>query len=129
MDKKVQYTAVMLDDKSMEVLKKEFGNLIPDGWEWIAHHMTIQLGELPEPLRTEMLGEQVNLQVVSLGMDDKVMAIAVDGYWSKNKIPHVTLAVNRANGGKPVMSNYISPELWKPYKINTLLSGVVDEYK
>lgn len=103
--------------------------MVPDGWEWIAHHMTIQLGELPETLRHEMLGEQVNLQVVSLGMDDKVMAIGVDGYWSKNKTPHVTLAVNRANGGKPVMSNHISTELWKPYKINALLSGVVEEYK
>lgn len=129
MEKKVQYTGVMLDEKSREALKTEFGHMVPEGWEWIANHMTIQLGELPETLRDEIVGEVVNLRVVSLGIDDKVMAIGVDGYWSKNKIPHITLAVNRAGGGKPFMSNQILPELWKPYKINSLLSGVVGEHK
>lgn len=129
MEKRVIYTAVMLDAKSKERLKKEFGHIVPDGWEWIGHHMTIQLGELPEVLKHEMIGERVNLNVISLGKDDKVIAVGVDGYWSKNKRPHITLAVNRSAGGKPVMSNYIATELWEPYKMDTLLSGVVEEYK
>jgi hypothetical protein len=126
MDKRVIYTAVMLDEKTREVLKQEFGHLVPDGWEWIAHHMTITLGELPEISKKMMLGEQVNLAVESLGFNDKVIAIGVDGYYSKNKKPHITLAVNRANGGKPVMSNQI--EDWKPHTINKLLTGTVEEY-
>ena len=126
MDKRVIYTAVMLDEKTREILKQEFAHLVPDGWDWIAHHMTITLGELPENLKTTMLGERVNLVVESLGINDKVIAIGVDGYYSKNAKPHITLAVNRANGGKPVMSNQI--EDWKPHTINKLLTGTVEEY-
>jgi hypothetical protein len=129
METKVLYTAVMLDMKSKEMLKKEFAHIVPDGWEWIGHHMTIQLGELPGVLKHEMLGKRVNLEVISFGKDDKVMAVGVDGYWSKNKRPHITLAVNRSGGGKPVMSNHISTELWEPYKMDILLSGIVEEYK
>lgn len=120
----VSYTGVMLDDKSREYLFRELGHLVPDGWDWIAHHMTITLGKSP----SSMLGDNVNLAVVSLGIDDKVIAIGVEGYYSKNTIPHVTLAVDRVNGGKPVMSNHIPEHKWKPYKMDKLLTGIVEEY-
>jgi hypothetical protein len=126
MEKRVAYTGVMLDENSRDFLQKEFGHLIPEGWEWIAHHMTITLGQLSDDVRSAMLGEKANLVVTSLGMGEKVIAIGVKGYFSKNAKPHITLAVDRANGGKPVMSNQI--ENWKPYTINKILTGTVEEY-
>jgi tRNA nucleotidyltransferase/poly(A) polymerase len=123
MENKVVYTAVMLDEKSKDILKKEFKDIVPDGWEWIGHHMTITLGEIKD--KSE-LGKNVTLKVISFGQNDKVMAIGVSGYESKNKIPHITLAINRTEGGKPVMCNYI--EYWKRYGLNTHLTGVVSEY-
>ena len=51
------------------------------------------------------------------------MAVMVDGYPSKNAIPHITLAVN-PDGGKPVMSNDISK--WQNVK-PFFVTGVVTE--
>ena len=44
-------------------------------------------------------------------MDDKVMAVGVEGYPTNNKKAHITVAVNRTAGGKPMMSNNLSD--WK----------------
>jgi hypothetical protein len=126
MKKEVSYTGVMLDEKSMNFLQKEFAHLIPEGWEWIAHHMTITLGQLSDDVRSTMLGEKANLVIISLGIGEKVIAVGVDGYYSKNAKPHITLAVDRVNGGKPFMSNQI--ENWKPYTVNKILTGTVEEY-
>lgn len=120
---KVSYTGVFLDRDSRTILEQEFKSQVPEGWEWIAHHMTITMGEIADK---SQLGEQVSLEVTSFGKNDKVMAIGVSGYPSKNDKPHVTLAVNRAEGGKPFMSNQIQD--WEPYTINTILTGVVSEY-
>jgi hypothetical protein len=127
MENKVLYTAVILDKYSQNILRDTFNNLIPDNWEWIGHHMTIQLGSLPDDLKERMLGEEVRLKIQSLAIDDKVIAVGVDGYYTKNKIPHITLAVNRADGGKPVMSNYIDVNKWKTYKTDIILTGIVKE--
>ena len=123
MGQKVSYTGVFLDKDSRTILETEFKSQVPDGWEWIAHHMTITMGEIDD--KSE-LGKQVALEVTSFGKNDKVMAIGVTGYPSKNEKPHVTLAVNRADGGKPFMSNQIQD--WEPYTINTILTGVVSEF-
>ena len=55
------------------------------------------------------------------------IAVKVDGYPSKNPIPHITLAVNRAQGGKPVMSNDIKN--WEKFEGELTLSGKVVEKK
>lgn len=123
MSQKVIYTGVFLDKDSRTILEQEFKTMIPEGWEWIAHHMTITLGGIKD--KSE-LGKQVALRVTSFGKNDKVMAIGVSGYPSKNEKPHVTLAVNRAEGGKPVMSNHITD--WEPYTMDKILTGVVTEY-
>lgn len=103
----ISYSAVVLDDKSRAKLLKVFGELVPEGWETIAHHMTITMGGLPEHLK-KFNGTTVRLTVDSVGYDDKVIALGVTGFESKNKQPHITLAVNRSNGGKPVMSNNLT---------------------
>jgi hypothetical protein len=125
---KVSYTAVVLDSNSRERLRQEFysrDGAIPDGWEWISHHMTIKMGALTEPMRSELVGKEARLVIKTLGVDNMVMAVGVSGFYSENKQPHVTLGVNRVEGGKPHMSNNISD--WKPYETDFVLTGVVKE--
>jgi hypothetical protein len=115
-DKKtISYSAVVLDHKSSELLLNKFNGEIPDGWKKYAHHMTIALGKAIED--ENLLGSSQILTVTQIGKSDMVIAVRVEGFPSKNKIPHVTLAVN-PEGGKPFMSNKI--EEWKdiePFEI------------
>ncbi len=115
-DKKtISYSAVVLDHESSELLLNKFNGEIPDGWKKYAHHMTIALGKAIED--ENLLGSSQTLIVTQIGKSDMVMAVRVEGFPSKNKIPHITLAVN-PEGGKPFMSNKI--EEWndiEPFEI------------
>lgn len=119
----VLYSAVVLDSGSRASLLSRVQNEIPQGWGVIAHHMTIAFGK-PVP-NQEDLDKDVTLSVTELGLSDMAMAVRVEGYPSKNEIPHITIAIN-PNGGKAVMSNDITK--WrkiKPFNIN----GKVTEIK
>ncbi len=120
----VAYSAVVLDDKSRERLIERFKSAIPDDWEFIAHHMTINLGEI-DPNFEKYLEMPVRLNVEEFAMDDKVAAVGVSGFESKNAKPHITLAVNRKAGGKPVMSNNLTN--WERLKRPLLVTGKVTE--
>jgi hypothetical protein len=100
----VAYSAVVLDDKSRSRLIERFKSIIPEGFEILAHHMTINLGEI-DPAYEKYLGLPVRINVVDIAGDNKVMAVGVEGFPTKNKKAHITLAVNRQAGGKPKMSN------------------------
>ena len=119
----VSYSAVVLDESSRQRLLNRFGSYIPEGWEVIAHHMTINMGEIAPELE-QYLGMTVELTVEDIAMDDKVMAVGVGGFHTKNEKPHITLAVNRVNGGKPFMSNKL--ENWNKVK-PLFLKGKVTE--
>jgi len=126
--KRVSYSAVVLDDMSRAKLLKVFTPMIPEGWEVIAHHMTIKMGPLDigTKEKEDMSGNtEIILNVVDYGMDDKVMAVGVEGYHSTNAKAHITLAVNRADGGKPFMSNKLTE--WKPLGFPLELTGKVSE--
>ena len=116
----VLYSCVLLDKASHNALLNRVET--PDGWTVYAHHMTINLGPLKD--KSE-LGKKVDLTVTKVGISDMAMAVAVEGYPSKNAIPHVTIAVN-PDGGKPVMSNEITK--WQDVK-SFVISGVVTEIK
>jgi len=109
MTQKIAYSAIVLTDESHNKLVTTFKHRIPEGWEIIAHHCTVNMGPLPAELR-QNIGLPVTLRAISFDMDDKVAAVQVvvpqdlDKY-IKNKYPHITIAVNRNGGGKPVMSN------------------------
>lgn len=120
----VAYSAVVLDDKSRERLVERFKSAIPNDWEIIAHHMTINLGEI-DPNFEKYLEMPVRLNVEEFAMDDKVAAVGISGFESKNAKPHITLAVNRKAGGKPVMSNNLSN--WERLKRPLLVTGKVTE--
>ena len=122
--KKASYSAVVLDKKSRTSLLKVFQPMIPEGWEVICHHMTINMGEIDEKYK-DLLGTDAKLDVTSYAMDELVMAVGVKGVPTNNAIPHVTLAVNRADGGKPYLSNKLKD--WKPINFPIELTGKVSE--
>lgn len=104
---KFLYSAVILDANSRLLLLREFGNLIPDGWEAICHHMTIGLKPLSKTLEDD-LNSLKDLKVTHVGKSDMAIAVRVEGYFSYNDIPHITLAINKKEGAKPMMSNQIT---------------------
>lgn len=119
----VLYSAIVLDSDSRASLLSRVENEIPKGWDVIAHHMTIAFGK-PVP-NQEDLDKDVTLSVTELGLSNMAMAVRVEGYPSKNEIPHITIAIN-PNGGKAVMSNDITEWIkLKPFNI----SGKVTEIK
>lgn len=109
MSNKIAYSAIVLTPESHNQLVAQFKHNIPTGWEMLAHHVTINMGPLPQELKNN-IGLPVKFQVITFDMDDKVAAVQVVvpkdlQPFMKNAYPHVTIAVNRAGGGKPVMSN------------------------
>lgn len=121
---KISYSAVVLNDESRKKLIGAFKDIIPNDFEIIAHHMTINMGDLDKSFKDD-IGKNVKLVVHSFAEDDKVMAVGVYGYPSKNKQPHITLAVNRSKGGKPFMSNKLKN--WKELENKMILQGTVQE--
>lgn len=109
-NRKISYSGVVLTEQSREMLKTYIKS--PKGWEFIAHHMTINMGPLKEEYKP-LLGQSVDLLVTHIGQTDKVVAVKVESeIKTQNKTPHITIAVNRIEGGKPVMSNDITE--WTP---------------
>jgi hypothetical protein len=122
---KIAYTGVVLDEKSRSKLLGMLGNNIPAGWEKIAHHMTLNMGEI-KPEWEKYLGMTVPLKVTHVGYNDKVMAVGVEtSVPTQSKSPHITIAVNREAGGKPFMSNEIKK--WKTIAFGLDLEGTVTE--
>lgn len=132
---KIMYSAILLDEKSQLKLEKlaedikvngvRLPMLVRDsGWKMYNHHMTICMGALPEHLK-QYLDSPQKLEVTHIGISDKAVAVRVVGFESKNKIPHVTIAVNIKGGGKPVNSNDIKE--WKLLDTPLKLSGAVKE--
>ena len=120
----ISYSAVVLDDKSRQRLIERFKTIIPEGFEIIAHHMTINMGEI-DPELEKYLGLPVRLSVNEFAIDDKVVAVGVSGFETHNSKAHITLAVNRENGGKPMMSNKLTN--WQPLKRPLYITGKVTE--
>jgi tRNA nucleotidyltransferase/poly(A) polymerase len=126
--KRVSYTGVILDKESRKQLLKVFKTMIPEGWEVVAHHMTIRLDELDPGSKEyqDMKGNKtITLNVVDYAINDKVMAIGVTGYPSESVKPHITLAVDRAGGGKPAMSKELTD--WRPLGFRFKVTGKIEE--
>lgn len=125
---KISYSGVVLDDKSRTKLIKVFERMIPKDWEIIARHMTIKLGGLEDGSKEKQDMEdetEIHLNVTDYAIDDKVMAVGVKGYESTNAKAHITMAVNRAEGGKPFMSNKLTD--WRKIGFSFDLNGKIVE--
>ena len=89
--------------------------------------MTINFGKgLPEEMKGD-INSIKRIKATEIGVSDMAIAVKVEGYHSDNNIPHITIAVNVANGGKPVMSNKITN--WQTLDKPIELSGVIEEKK
>lgn len=127
--KKPRYSAVVLDEGSKNTLKDVISELIDSGaigedWKISADHVTINLGYIYDK---SLLNEEVKVIIDGIGINDMVAALKV----SVNKkidfsgrTPHITLAFNKTEGAKPVMSNYIKE--WIPFRSLTL-KGKIQE--
>ena len=130
------YTAVVLDEKShlklvnwaednIKVNGVKLPMLVRDnGWKMYCHHMTVKLGECPDFIKHE-LGTSQKLEVTHYGVSDKAVAVRVIGYFSKNLIPHITVAVNIRGAGRPVDSNSIA--VWTPVDSVLKLTGELQQ--
>jgi hypothetical protein len=127
-----RYSAIVLDQPSKDKLLKIIDNLKKEGtigenWIISADHITINMGKIYD---SELLGRIVNIKVIGIGYNDKVVALRVStdtdiDYSRKVKrTPHITLAFNREEGGKPSMSNSI--ENWNNFN-NISLKGIIQE--
>ena len=132
-EQNIAYSGILLDEESKQKLLEL---PIPEGWEPVAHHMTIApFAPLVHPKgkhdfsQDYPLGSEVILPLIAIGQDELAMAVKVQapGPISKKvKFPHITVAVNREGGGKPKHSNQISEEYFKPLSGITL-KGTVEE--
>ncbi len=124
-ERRLEYSAVILDEPSRSRLLNEFRNVIPEDWKVIADHMTIAFRQgLNSINRLDDKDQMVTIYATHLGISDKAIAVRVEGYPSTNKIAHITLAINVKAGGKPVMSNDI--ENWDKIKKIVLRGKVVE---
>ena len=128
--KKVNYSAVVLDNQSRTKLIKVLQPMIPEGWKVITNHMTIKLGGLNDNTQEKDDMENsklIELKVIDYAIDNLVMAVGVEGYHSTKTKPHITIAVNQDAGGKPVMSNKLTN--WKSLGFPLELTGKISEIK
>lgn len=126
------YTALVLSEKSHKYLVSKLHKLIPEGWEIVAHHMTVNMGSIssgPCAKDTKLLLNSLQSCVVSSwSMDERVLAVGVESTLpSNNTVKHITVAVNRAGGGKPFHSNELKD--WKPIEEPFGLFGHLKEVK
>jgi len=127
------YTAVVLTETSRARIKHTFSShfslLEQLGFQMknaqgddLLHHVTVNLGNFDMTLNDpELIGKEITFKLISLGEDEKVVALGVEcevfkeraifgnpKVLSFNTKPHVTAMINPSKGGKPVMSNGIA---------------------
>lgn len=111
MNKKVLYTALVLDEKSREQLLERFISDVPGRWKILAHHSTIYFWtQETERLKNwckENEGRVYDLLITEIGRSDKALAVKVESQVpSANKVKHITLACSES--GAPKDSNFIT---------------------
>ncbi len=123
----IAYSAVVIEDSSeIAKIKKIVEQYIPlnQGWKKpLDFHMTISLGKFPESLYLRGdLNKKVTLKIDTIGISANAIALGTNGYYSKNDIPHITLAFQKYS--TPAASKFI--ENWE--KIDTFyVTGVIRE--
>jgi len=123
----VQYSAVVIEDSIEEQKVRDLANqYIPEGWNKPAHyHMTIGQGPIPESLQLRGdLNKEVELTINMIGQSENSIAFGTFGYYSKNDMPHITIAFNKKFGGTAADSKEIKD--WKPIERVTVI-GVIRE--
>lgn len=124
----VQYCAVVIENpEDTKKIKELASKFVPsEGWsEPVHYHMTIAQGHLPESLRRRGdLNKEVEITINMIGISEKAIALGTFGYYSRNEMPHITVAFNKNNGGAPADSKDI--DNWKPID-KIVVTGVIRE--
>ena len=97
------YSCLLISPSGAAMLreKAEKLGLMPEGWDVKCHHLTLEMGKGDYPW-----GETKEIEIVAYGKTEgKVTAFKAKCSDSKNKTPHITVAVGP--GTKPVASNFI----------------------
>jgi hypothetical protein len=108
MAKSIDYTAFVLDAQSHQRLAA----LAPEGWKVYSHHMTIiNRPNQKQRLPTRWLDYDGCVKVIGIAEGQHVMTalVELEGMPVPMKgpeYPHITIATNPAEGGKPAMSNW-----------------------
>lgn len=125
-----KYSAIFLDEESKYLLSQIIDNLIRlqkigNDWQISADHVTINMGPIYDK---SLLWQNVAIKVEGIAINEMVATLKV----SVNKdidfsgrTPHITLAFNKNEGARPVMSNEIKN--WEPFR-NIVLKGKVKEF-
>lgn len=128
MKKEWVYGGAFLDETSKEIIRENFKEYIPEGWKELIDHYTIVFNDNSEgndewkKWVEKNIGKTVELDIISIGVSDKAIAVGAIGVPSRNEHPHITLAVG--NGGKPVDSNKIIN--WSMIENPFLVSAKID---
>ena len=123
----MSYSAIVLDEASKSKLLAALKDQIPVEWEVIAHHMTLCMGGLFGSKNntkdfSHLRGKKASFDIIKVGKSNRAMAVIVDTsaffctpaiehFKSLPKAPkffHITVAIDRKNGAKPVDSNFIT---------------------
>jgi hypothetical protein len=123
------YLAIVLDEESRIFLR---GQVDAPSYEVLCHHVTICMGSDKKGKYPFTVGEVITCIIDAVGLttvgdlpakdrnklspdldDCQVVSICIrvvlpDGKFTKNSSPHVTCAVDRNIGGKPMHSNHSS---------------------
>ena len=113
----ILYISIDLDTESRHKLKYfceyDVQELFGQDAIYKCHHMTISHYSRLTPEVLEWCkqndGKYFTLYVDKIGFSEKAISVAIDAddIPFTSAYPHITVAVNSANGGKPVDSNYI----------------------
>ena len=124
----IAYSAIVLNKSSRERLLRVMGDKIPENWEVIADHVTINMGSIKDDA-TPHLDLPILIQALDYAINDKVLCVGVncDPIKTKNSKPHITIAVNREGGAKPRDCNDIPDNEFINLKRPLRLSGYVRE--
>lgn len=109
-EQRIKYTAAILTENSRHILVERMKDFIPNKWNIIAHHMTINLGEPSSKLK-QSIGETVFLTIKEFSISKELMVFAVkveSDVFSRNELKHITVAIDFENGAKAMDSNKLT---------------------
>jgi hypothetical protein len=117
----MKFLELVLNNHSRMKLLSHIGGDIPSDWDVIAHHMTICFNSKAPSNLIGQLGKLKTVKVTHIGKGDGVIAVAVEGLYSSNEIPHITIATSPNT--KPEESNNITN--WVKLKTPFNVSGII----